>query len=151
MKCHYISSFFYIDLVVYEKYEIKSYFFFFATHFFTQYIHARQTQLAELQFDKLFITHRKPFHPASKDSIARWIKELLTLAGINTDLFTPHICCAAATSHAESLNFLINQILKAGQRKNAGTFYTFYRKEIIFDDIVDNEKTHFSETFLTNA
>ena len=117
----------------------------------TQYIQARKTHLSDLQFDELFITHRKPFHPASKDSIARWIKELLSLAGIDTDLFTPHSCRAAATSHAESLNFPISQILKAGQWKNAGTFYTFYRKEIIFDDIVDNAKTHFSETFLTNA
>ena len=83
-------------------------------HTLAQYIHARQTQLADLQFDKLFITHQKPFHPASKDSIARWIKELLTLAGINTDLFIPHSCRAAAASHAESLNFPISQILKAG-------------------------------------
>ena len=38
----------------------------------------------------LFITTSKPDRPASKDTLARWIKSVLHDAGIDVTIFTPH-------------------------------------------------------------
>ena len=38
----------------------------------------------------LFITTSKPYRPASKETIARWIKSVLHDAGTDMTVFTPH-------------------------------------------------------------
>ena len=45
-----------------------------------------QRTLLAPQIDKSFITHRKPYHPASKDTLARWVKDMLHFSGIDTSL-----------------------------------------------------------------
>ena len=58
------------------------------------------------------ITHGKPHKPAHKDTIARWIKELMKLAGIDTDTFKPHSCRSASASAAKRSGIPIDQILQ---------------------------------------
>ena len=36
----------------------------------------------------LFLSFQKPFKPVSRDTIARWLKSVLDMAGINTNIFT---------------------------------------------------------------
>ena len=48
----------------------------------------------------LFITTSKPYRPASKDTLARWIKSVLHDAGIDMTIFTPHSTRSASTSKA---------------------------------------------------
>lgn len=50
---------------------------------------------------KLFISTVKPHNAVSKDTIARWIKVTLGLAGIDGNVFKPHSTRAAATSAAK--------------------------------------------------
>jgi hypothetical protein len=50
-------------------------------HYLTTYI--RRTALLRKEHTRLFLTTRKPFKPASKNSIARWIKNTLVEAGID--------------------------------------------------------------------
>ena len=37
---------------------------------------------------KLFITHAKPYHAASADTLRRWIKSCMSQANVNTDMFS---------------------------------------------------------------
>ena len=37
---------------------------------------------------KLFITHAKPYHAASADTLQRWIKSCMSQANVNTDMFS---------------------------------------------------------------
>ena len=58
------------------------------------------------------ITHGKPHKPAHKDTIARWIKERMKLAGIDTNTFKSHSCRSA--SAAKRSGIPIDQILQQG-------------------------------------
>ena len=38
----------------------------------------------------LFLTFKKPVHTASKQTISRWVKDILKLSGIDTSIFLAH-------------------------------------------------------------
>nr|CAI5837709.1 unnamed protein product [Callosobruchus analis] len=50
--------------------------------------------------DRLLLTHQRPFHSITSQSISRWIKEILQRSGIDTTIFTSHSVRHAATSAA---------------------------------------------------
>ena len=61
--------------------------------------------------DQLIITHGKPHKAASKDTVARWIKETVMLAGVDTSIFKPHSCRAASSSQASMSGVPLMDIL----------------------------------------
>ena len=69
-----------------------------------------------------FITYGKPHHPASKDTLARWVKEAMREAGINTDIYKPHSTRSASNSKVFSMGVPLKEVLKRGQWSNATTF-----------------------------
>jgi site-specific recombinase XerD len=52
------------------------------------------------QPNPLFLSYIQPYKPVSSASLARWIKSLLKLAGIDTGIFSAHFLKGAATSAA---------------------------------------------------
>jgi len=93
------------------------------------YLKIRGT-LVDEAVTKFFLTHRKPHNPASKDTLARWVKCSMKEAGINVDIFKPHSVRAASNSKCFEIGFPIKEILKRGNWKNADTFKKFYFREI---------------------
>ena len=61
----------------------------------------------------LLITTSKPYSPASKDTIAMWVKSVLHDAGIDITVFTPHSTRSASTSKAAT-KVPIEIVLKKG-------------------------------------
>ena len=76
----------------------------------------------------LFITKSKPYRPASKDTLARWIKSVLHNAGIDMTIFTPHSTRSASTSKATKVS--IETVLKTGGWRSMRTFANYYYKQI---------------------
>ena len=74
----------------------------------------------------LFITTRKPFHPASSATIARWIKSTLSKAGIDTSIFCAHSTKSASTSAAADAGISIPEILAAADWSSNSVFERFY-------------------------
>ena len=99
------------------------------------YIKARNKLVVDNTYDKFFITHRKPHHPASKDTISRWIKATMKGAGIYVSVFKPHSCRSASSSQANRSAVPIEHILKSGQWKSSDTFYKFYNRNIVWFDV----------------
>ena len=95
-----------------------------------QYITAQATLANNELHDKL-LCYRKPHGPTTKDTLARWVRSILTLSGVNMDTFTAHSCRSASASKAMPSEVALDVILKAGQWSADSTFYTFYRKDII--------------------
>ena len=60
----------------------------------------------------LFLALNKPHKPVTSASIARWIKELLTEAGVDTDKFSAHSTRAAASSSAKAAGLSPAEIMK---------------------------------------
>ena len=64
---------------------------------------------------QLLITYKKPHHPANRDPIARWLKTVLHLAGIDTRVFHAHSFRSASSSKASASSVPLVDILKHGQ------------------------------------
>ena len=75
-------------------------------------------------------------------TIARWLKEILNLSGINTQTFKAHSYRPAATSAAFSKGCSLKNNLKTADWSSSKIFYKFYyresAKEVSFSDAVLN-------------
>ena len=77
----------------------------------------------------LFIITQKPYSPASKSTIAGWLKFGLKLAGIDLTLFTPHSTRSASTSAVVN-RVPIDTIIKTAGWSRDCTFRKFYKRPI---------------------
>ena len=86
---------------------------------------------------RLCISFRKPFKRVTSQTIARWIKECMSAAGIDTDKFKAHSTKAAATSAAEAADLPISYIMNQAGWSSERTFQKYYKKPIL---TTDNQK-----------
>ena len=93
-----------------------------------------RTQNLRENSNKLFLSYTKPHNEVGKDTISRWIKKVLKLSGIDTNVFSSHSTRAASTSSAERATVSITTIMKAASWSNASTFRQFYNKPIQTED-----------------
>ena len=77
---------------------------------------------------QLFLITQKPHGPASKDTIAKWIKTIMLLAGLDMDIFTPHSIRAASTSAALKARVPLDTILSTAGWSRDSTFRRYYNK-----------------------
>lgn len=80
---------------------------------------------------KFFISHQKPHKEVSGDTISRWLKSTLELAGINTTTFGAHSTRAATTSAAKAMNMPIDIIMQSAGWSQESTFGKYYHKPVI--------------------
>ena len=73
------------------------------------------------------------FMPVTSSTIARWLKEVLSLSGIDTNTFKAHSYRSAATSAALSKGCSLNDILKTADWSSAKNFFKFYFRETVKD------------------
>ena len=73
----------------------------------------------------------------------------MSLSGIDTSTFKPHSCRSASTSTAKATGVPIGKILKAGQWAKESTFYKYYCRNIVFEDISKNEE--FANSLLSDT
>lgn len=84
--------------------------------------------------NNLFITHKKPHHNASVQTIGRWIKTMLSKSGVDTSIFSPHSTRHASTSSAAAKGVCLDTIrIAAGWTEKSKTFANFYQRPIIKD------------------
>jgi hypothetical protein len=60
----------------------------------------KRTQTLGGETTALFVSFSKPHRPASPDTIGRWIKTFMAIAGVDVACFKPHSTRAASTSAA---------------------------------------------------
>ncbi|KAJ8972303.1 hypothetical protein NQ317_017202 [Molorchus minor] len=81
--------------------------------------------------DYLFLTHKEPHSRASKQTISRWVKDILKEAGIDTSKFKPHTTRHASTSTAHRQGVSIETICRtAGWSQQTTTFARFYDRPL---------------------
>ncbi|XP_050512905.1 uncharacterized protein LOC126888594 [Diabrotica virgifera virgifera] len=79
----------------------------------------------------LFITFKKPHHRATRQTIGRWLKNILRSSGIDTNTFSAHSTRHAATSAAARKGISFDTIrLAAGWSERSRTFATFYNRPL---------------------
>ena len=82
---------------------------------------------------RLFISTVQLHGAVSKDTLARWIKTALCLAGIDVTMFKPNSTRAAATSAAQRKGVTLAVILNAADWSNETTFAKYYNKPLRAD------------------
>ncbi len=82
------------------------------------------------QEKQLFISTVPPHKAVSKSTIARWIKNVMENAGIDTSTFKAHSCRSASTSAASAKGLQLETIMKAAGWHSATTFQRYYGKAI---------------------
>lgn len=83
---------------------------------------------------RLLLTTRTPVRPASKDTIRRWVRDVMEAAGVNLKIFSPHSTRSAATSKA-SCSLHLQTILRTAGWSNSSTFAKYYKKPIAQDTL----------------
>ena len=84
--------------------------------------------------DNLLISTTKPHGKISKQTVARWIKNVLKQAGLPT-VYTAHSTRAATASNAYDKGVPLQNIIKAAGWSNARTFATYYKRKIENDNL----------------
>ncbi|CAH1248153.1 C16orf58 [Branchiostoma lanceolatum] len=73
--------------------------------------------------------------PVGSTTIARWIKTVLELAGVDVSTYSAHSTRGASTSAAAAAGVSLTNILKAADWSRESTFQKFYRRETDMDHI----------------
>ena len=103
----------------------------------TEYLKRRNQLVDDKNITSLFITCSKPYKTPHRDTIARWVRNIMIEAGLDTNVFKPHSCRSASTSMGKDQGLPIEQVLKYGSWKNFNTFLKHYCKNIITEDPVN--------------
>ena len=74
----------------------------------------------------LFIAHCKPHKPVTSSTIARWLKEIMKEAGLDTSIFKAHSCRGAAVSAAKDHGVAVADIMKTADWSREITFTRYY-------------------------
>ena len=80
--------------------------------------------------NQLFISYKSGL-PVACNTISRWLKEVMSLSGIDTSYFTGHSTRVASVSKAKRRGANPNQIMAQGDWTNASTFNRHYDREIL--------------------
>jgi hypothetical protein len=74
---------------------------------------------------------QKKHRPVSQNSVTRWLKTVLHLAGVDTSTFTAGSVRSASASKAKEQGAPIHQIMDMGGWTRESTFSKFYDRTIL--------------------
>lgn len=80
---------------------------------------------------QLFVSYTKPHKAVSRDTIGRWVKTVLSSAGIDTKRFKPPSTRAAAVSAASNASVSLDEIRSTAGWSSESTFAKFYNKPVV--------------------
>lgn len=76
-----------------------------------------------------FINYVKPHKAVTRDTVSQWIKMVLNVSGINTDIFGSHSVRSAPVSKAKLAAVPVDEISRKVGWSNAGTMSKFKKKK----------------------
>lgn len=98
-----------------------------------------RTALIKNGEQSLLLSYVKQHKAVTRDTMSRWIKMVMNISGINTDIFGSHSVRSASVSKAKFAAVPVDEILRKVGWSNAGTFSKFYEKDIIVDKVYDHK------------
>ena len=105
-------------------------------------VYIERTREVRGQEKQLLISFVHPYRKVGTDSVARWIKTVLALSGIDTDQFKAHSTRAASVSAC--VRYIpVEDIVKRAGWSNETTFQRFYNKTV-------ESKDKFQDTLFEN-
>ena len=93
------------------------------------YLH-KTSKLRSTESTRLFLSFIKPFGPVSRDTIRRWVRTVMTSAGVDTRTFKAHSVRSASTSAAAEAGIPLADILATAGWSSERTFDKFYHRHL---------------------
>ena len=90
----------------------------------------RRTTKLRGKVNQLLISSQKPHQAVSKDTISRWIRNVMIKAGLDVSIFTPHSVRAASTAAALRAKVPLETILATAGWSKDNTFRKYYNKPV---------------------
>jgi hypothetical protein len=94
-------------------------------------IYLQRTALLRKDNTQMILTFKRPYKPASPNTISRWIKCVLQQAGVDVETFSAGSIRSASTSKARQQGAPIQQILDMGGWSRDTTFNRFYNQKVL--------------------
>ena len=95
-----------------------------------EYLSRSQNWRKESGNNQLLLSFIKPHREVLSSTISGWIKKILSLSGINTNIFKAHSTRSASTSKAGLHGLSLSDILEQGSWSNSTTWQKFYHKNV---------------------
>ena len=95
-----------------------------------QYIALTESWRVNGQPSAFFLCHKKPHKPASKSTLARWIKDGLLLADVDTKVFKAHSLRGASSSKALLKGLTVKEVVDHGRWSLESTWQRYYHKNV---------------------
>ena len=99
-----------------------------AVRYLSEYL--ERTKEIRHDHHKLLVSYQKPHRSVSRNTVSRWLKHELKLAGIDTSTFGAHSTRAASTSAAKAQKLSITTIMDSAGWSSENTFMKYYNKTI---------------------
>ena len=108
------------------------------------YLHRTSPWRKNPKEGELFVGTKAPHDPVHKSTIARWIKNILTRANIDTSRYQAHSIRAASSSKAKQQGLSVTDILERGNWSRESTWQKYYHK------ILPNSAKNFQTSVLAD-
>ena len=86
--------------------------------------------------NELFISYQRPFKAVSKDTVTRWVNDIMLKAGIDVRKYVTHSCRSAASSFAHKKKVALKKIMDSCGWASEYTFANHYKKKICDDSTI---------------
>ena len=80
---------------------------------------------------QLLLSYRKPYKEIASSTVSGWIKKVLQLANVDTNVFKGHSTRSASTSKVNLKGLALSDILHRESWSRASTWQKFYDNQII--------------------
>ena len=91
------------------------------------YLQLREKLRVQPDQYKLLLTTRKPFGPASKATVTRWIRDIMKVFGISEDVFRTYSVRSASASKVFQTGMAWERLSKAVGWRRESTFTRHYK------------------------
>ena len=90
----------------------------------------RTKALRDSSQSQLLISYVKPYKPVSRDTVTRWVRTTMSLAGIDVTKYSAHSTRAASVSAASRASVNLDDILQTAGWSSECCFARFYNKPV---------------------
>ena len=90
----------------------------------------KRTQPLRGKETQLFLSFTRPHRAISKETLSRWIRTVMSSAGIDVASFKPHSTRSASTSKAKAACIPMDEILRTAGWSSSRSFDRFYDKPV---------------------
>ena len=87
---------------------------------------------------KLFVSYIKPYKAITKETLARWCKNLLSKFGVDMSKYSTHSCRSAASSKANSSGVPLKTTLDSAGWVSETTFARHHNKPIDEETLIQD-------------